>query len=70
MIFLRRCKSLYSYGLSFGDLPDCYYIENRIYKRFPKDYIQQVFELSRSNMKELCDACEWKWNDKKESRDA
>lgn len=51
---------------SFKNLPTPFTIQNKLYKNIDKELVDKLYKLNQVNMEDLYNACDWKWNEKKE----
>lgn len=66
MQFLTNSKSYGHLSSSFQNLQEPFSIQNKLHRNIDKETVLQLYALSKENMEDMYNACDWKWNEKKE----
>ena len=65
--FLKRSNHIICFNNGFQSLPSELIVHNKIYKNIDKELVSKLYEVCKENMEDMYNACDWKWNEKKES---
>ena len=65
--FLKRSNHIICFNNSFQSLPSELIVHNKISKNIDKELVSKLYEVCKENMEDMYNACDWKWNEKKES---